>query len=115
MRSLLYALLLSLLMLHTVAADTLPFDPTAPTDPGQYRRHNGYGNRGWILNSTLVGPERRIAIINGNPVREGDRVGEARVVQIRASEVRLQTPGYPITLRLLANSNRTDIKPRVPQ
>jgi MSHA biogenesis protein MshK len=112
-RELLLAVVLILPAAYPVAADTTPFDPTAPTDPGVYRGQDNGWSGGWTLSSTLVGPERRIAIINGDPVREGDRIGGARVLQIRASEVRLQTPGYPLTLRLLANTNRTDIKSRV--
>jgi MSHA biogenesis protein MshK len=80
-------------------------DPTQPTDPalyfgtGQDRKSNG-----WSLQSILTSPDRRIAIINGSRVREGDRIGSARVVRIRDSHVLLNTGGRTVTLRLLPQS-----------
>ncbi len=80
-------------------------DPTQPTDPALYF---GYGHdrksTGWSLQSILLSPERRIAIINGERVREGDHVGSARVVRIRDSHVLLNNGGRTVTLRLLPQS-----------
>lgn len=42
------------------------------------------------LQSVLVSPQRRVAIINGETVTVGDMVGEARVVRILESEVVLR-------------------------
>jgi len=80
-------------------------DPTRPVDPALYfgtgQARNGSG---WSLQSILSSPERRIAIINGSRVREGDRIGSARVVRIRDSHVLLKTGGRTVTLRLLPQS-----------
>lgn len=95
--------LFSLLPLAPTAAE--PADPTAPgwhANPGHARP----GTDGWELHSTLVGPERRSAIINGLPVAEGDRIAGARVARIDAGEVVLDTPERRITLRLLPNPLR---------
>ncbi len=80
-------------------------DPTRPTDPALYfgsGKTPAGGN--WSLQSILSSPERRIAVINGTRVREGDRIGSARVVQIRDSHVLLNTGGSTLTLRLLPDS-----------
>lgn len=72
-------------------------DPTRPSLPvGSKTVH-----RGWELSSTLVADGRRVAVINGLRVQEGDRVGAARVVAIGKSEVRLRHGSRNITLRLV--------------
>jgi MSHA biogenesis protein MshK len=80
-------------------------DPTRPADPGAYFDGAGkHSNGGWSLQSILSSPERRIAIINGTSVREGDRIGNARVVRIQAKKVLLKSGGRTLTLRLLPES-----------
>lgn len=56
---------------------------------------------GWTLESTLVAPDRRVAVINGELVTEGESIGGARVVEIRKLEVLVQTRLGPVILRLL--------------
>jgi len=55
----------------------------------------------WTLQSILSAADRRIAIINGTRVREGDRIGSARVVSIKSSRVILNTGKQTLTLQLL--------------
>ena len=55
---------------------------------------------GWTLNSTLIAPNRRIAVINGVQVSEGESVDGAKVLQIRNSSVLLRTGERDITLDL---------------
>ena len=91
-----------LLISGTVAAMQ---DPTRPTDPASYfgQAKTGKGN-GWSLQSILSSPQRRIAIINGTRVREGERIGSAEVVSIEASYVVLNTGKRNLTLRLRPES-----------
>jgi len=80
-------------------------DPTQPTDPGNY--FGGTESRSgsnWSLQSILSSPQRRIAVINGTRVKEGDRIGAARVVRIRDSHVLLNAGGRTRTLHLLPES-----------
>jgi MSHA biogenesis protein MshK len=76
-------------------------DPTRPTDPALY-----FGSERtpaaapWSLQSILSSSTRRIAVINGTRVKEGDRVGTARVVRIGATRVVLNNGGRTLTLRL---------------
>jgi len=80
-------------------------DPTHPTDPNHYFGTGQAGNgSGWSLQSILSSPERRIAVINGSRVREGDRIGSARVMRIHDSHVLLNTGSRTVTLRLLPQS-----------
>ncbi len=80
-------------------------DPTRPTDPALYFGTGQTRNSSdWSLQSILSSPQRRIAIINGSRVREGDRIGSARVVRIRDSHVLLNTGDRTVTLRLLPQS-----------
>lgn len=53
------------------------------------------------LTSTVVGPERRIAVIDGRRLRVGDRIAGARVTAIDPASVRLVAQGRRFTLRLL--------------
>ena len=78
-------------------------DPTAPTN--LHGAPQGAGQRGWDLSSTLVTNGRRVAVINGIPLREGERVGGARVVRISKSKVVLRTANRDITLYLFDASN----------
>ena len=76
-------------------------DPTRPTDASAYFGENSAQPGGWSLQSILSSPKRRIAIINGTSVREGDRIGAARVIRIRETQVILKTGGRDLTLHLL--------------
>ena len=55
----------------------------------------------WSLQSILLGRDRRVAVINGTRVREGDRIGSAQVVRIDDSRVLIKTGGRTLTLYLL--------------
>ncbi len=77
-------------------------DPTRPTDPAAYfGTAKGTDSGGWNLQSILFASDRRIAVINGTRVKEGDRIGSARVVRIRDSQVLLDNGGRRLTLHLL--------------
>lgn len=53
------------------------------------------------LTAVLVSPERRIATLDGRVVRVGDRVGDARVVAISLTGVRLIGPEGSVDLPLV--------------
>ncbi len=76
-------------------------DPTQPTDPANYFGYpTNPSDSSWSLQSILSAPQRRIAVINGTRVREGDRIGAARVVRIHNSGVVLDSNGRRLTLDL---------------
>jgi hypothetical protein len=50
-----------------------------------------------VVNSILVAPDRRLAVLNGEIVREGDAVGPRVVVRIERGAVVLREPsGYEV-------------------
>ena len=53
-----------------------------------------------VLQSTLVSPRQRSAIINGQRYRLGERIGDARIEAIGPGWVRLATPTGREELRL---------------
>jgi hypothetical protein len=60
-----------------------------------------------VLQSTLVSPSQRSAIINGQRYRLGDAVGDARLEAIGPGWVRLRSPTGSTELRLsFPNSTR---------
>lgn len=84
-----------------VIAEILP-DPTRPSGASM---NDGLGAAGAaasgpVLQSVLVSPNRRVAVINGQSVAVGDRIGEARVAKITETEVTLAQGGQMQVLRL---------------
>ena len=76
-------------------------DPTRPGNAAAMTRTPAHATGSWVLNSTLVGSGRRVAVINGRHVTEGDSIGTARVLRINKLDVLLQTPGGWKRLQLL--------------
>lgn len=52
------------------------------------------------LQSVIVGPNRKIAVINGQTLKIGDKYGDARVVAISEAEVVLKNGDVSRTLKL---------------
>ena len=69
-----------------ISPDAPSAAPSAPREPR--------------LTSIVVAPERRLAVIDGQPVRVGDEIAGARVVTIQPERVRLRRGDETITLRL---------------
>ena len=55
---------------------------------------------GFNVTAILVSQKRRVAIVNGKRVSEGDKVDGATVVKILADRLRLDLHGKEITTRL---------------
>ncbi len=78
------------------AASTVPAqalrDPTRPAAASA--RGSGAANAdrpGWVLQSVLISPERRYAIINGEVVPIGGSIAGAELVAVAAERVTLRT------------------------
>lgn len=59
-----------------------------------------------VLQSILVSPQRRLAVISGRTVSVGDHVGDAVVVEILPYEVVLQRSGQEVRMRLMSRLNK---------
>jgi MSHA biogenesis protein MshK len=81
-----------------------PFaDPTRPPSLDGERAEAPAGPR---LESILIAPDRRIAVVDGQQVSIGSRVGDGEVVGISESEVRLRKPGGEQSLKLFTTQAR---------
>ncbi len=52
----------------------------------------------WNLSGIVYSPDNQIAVINNKTVRVGDRVDQARVIQIKKDQVLIEHHGSPVTL-----------------
>ena len=104
MRTKLLILLGLLVVIPAWAGDLLDglADPTRPSRSGA---GEGVSRGGLVLQSTLVSPRRRVAIISGQRVSVGGKIGGAEVVAIRPYEVILSRSGKESTLRMLPKSD----------
>ena len=114
-------------VLSPLAAEELP-DPTQPP-AGIYALSSGRGaaestiiatpaSNG--LHSIIISPNRRAAIINGEVVELGEKVGSARLVEVSESGVVLQSergrkelalfPGVWLKMKASASSGQTQDK-----
>lgn len=76
-------------------------DPTAPL--GYVGGASATKDNQWILNAVLVSPGRKLAVINGNTLREGQLLpgsNDTKVQRILAQTVVLQQGGQTWVLKL---------------
>jgi MSHA biogenesis protein MshK len=92
-------------------------DPTRPPDVMPTALTGDSGEESlFVLSSILISPNRRVAIVNGTRVSQGDEVAGAEVVEINASGVQLKADGEVFELRMTksvktAVSSRQGVKP----
>lgn len=98
--------------LASAAAHAAPFaDPTRPPNVNTEAASAEQGAlAGPRLESVLIAPDRRIAVISGRAVSLGGKVGEARVVRISESEVVLQNGDQRETLKLFPDVEKKSIR-----
>lgn len=97
------ALAAALLLVATAAAAQQGLgDPTRPTSlvERQAARPAEAGPR-WRLQSTLVADTRRLAVINGKTVAQGERIEGALLREVRQEGVTLEVEGRRVELRVL--------------
>lgn len=85
-------------------------DPMRP--PGFVAPANAAGGEqalggGLVLQSTLLSQGRRIAMIDGKPMRVGDRIGHARIVSIDPGAVTLRESNKTRVLQLYPGTGVT--------
>jgi MSHA biogenesis protein MshK len=96
------SVLLAALTLAPLAAGQGMSDPTRP--PASFRSGHDASfqpaTSGPVLQSVLVAPDRKVAVISGQTVSLGEKFGDARVVKITESEVTLTGSNGMQTLKL---------------
>jgi len=92
------------------AAHAAPFaDPTQP--PAMSDSVAGAASSGTRIESILIAPDRRLAIIDGQQVTVGSRVGSGIVVRITETEVVLRGNEGEQTLKLFPELARESTVP----
>lgn len=87
------------------AAYAAPFaDPTRP--PGALDSERGAPTAGPRLESVLIAPDRRVAVIGGQEVTIGSRFRDGEVTGISESEVRIRRPDGEQSLKLYPGAGR---------
>jgi hypothetical protein len=81
------------------AAESLDNLPD-PTRPGGGAGGGVVATQGFVLQSTTISPRLRQAVINGQRVMVGEKIGGATVADIQSFEVVLKRDGRDIVLRL---------------
>jgi MSHA biogenesis protein MshK len=81
-------------------------DPTRPPAASAKNAAAKAEQSGWILQSVLISPERRYAIINGEVVPVGGSIAGAELVAIAAERVTLRTQEGLRVIHLLPDVTR---------
>lgn len=95
--------LLLLAAASAAPAQTLD-DPTRPDHLEPERQAAAAPASPWALSSIVFSDERKLAVINGQIVKVGDRIAGATVLEILPYAVRLQIGNETRTAQLLAGS-----------
>ncbi len=64
------------------------------------------------LQSVLISPDRRLAVISGETVRQGAMIGDAKVVRIGETEVMLRRGEQTEVLKLTPGADKKFVKAR---
>ena len=96
---------LSLVAVAVAVANAEPLpDPTRPPSailaPTSGTTEAGEPAGGLILQSTLIAPDRRAAVISGRSMTVGDAIGGFRLVRVAPTEVMLEGSEGARTLKL---------------
>lgn len=87
------------------APEAVLVDPTQPAGAGAPRR-------GLVLESTMISPERKLAMINGRVVGVGGRINGAVVTSITPYAVTLRKGKRNINLRLVPKITQPSRTPK---
>ncbi len=102
--------LIFILVEHSALAENLP-DPTRPPSvfevPAAGVAAGAAVRSGPMLQTVLISPRHKVAIINGETVKLGGMYGSARVVKISESGVVLNDGGSFQTLKLFPSVEKT--------
>lgn len=102
------AALICVVTASTAAAQTLR-DPTRPPSVASARGGAGrIEQSAWILQSVLISPERRYAIINGEVVKLGGSIAGAELVAVAEERVTLRTQDGLRIVHLFPDVSRLD-------
>lgn len=90
------------LLAATMAAAQAPSlqDPTRPYRPGPAAAPGPEGPAALELTAVLISASRRVAVVNGELYREGDRINGDVIAGIEPGAIRLKRGGEDVVVRL---------------
>lgn len=88
--------------------DTVLRDPTRPL--GFVANTGAEGDKSWHLNSVLISNSRKVAVINGQSVKERGWINGAQVTQIQSGKVTLLVDGEKRVLTTRTNIRKTKVE-----
>jgi hypothetical protein len=106
MYKLIYAFILMSLLLSSIGYAELK-DPTRPLG---FITSSTAVITTWQLDAIIIADDRKTAIINGQAVSLGEKIGENRLVSIEPNSVQLEGIDGKITLFLLDSSLKMDLQ-----
>jgi MSHA biogenesis protein MshK len=80
---------------------------TDPTRPSSYRSVENKKTQ-FVLESILIGEQRKVAVINGKALLEGEKIAGAKVIKINKENVRIVKNGKMIDLKPRRTSIRRE-------
>jgi MSHA biogenesis protein MshK len=86
-------------------------DPTRPPVLTPGRVTGVQKTMKWKLTSTLIGPQRRVAVINGRAVRMGGTIDGAVLVAVQPGRASLRYEGRMIQVDLMAGTVKRAAEP----
>ncbi|MFO1321237.1 MAG: hypothetical protein U1F52_16620 [Burkholderiales bacterium] len=98
---------------RVLAGEALP-DPTRP--PAAVANHAAGGEKvkapaeALVLQSVLVSPSRKVAIISGTPLMPGGRIHDHTLIDVTPTGVLLDGPEGRIGLKLFGGDDRRAVK-----
>jgi len=108
-RTILFALALGVGTAQALAGEMLP-DPTRPPVEAGVDIP-GVVAVGPVLQSVMIRPGRRTALISGQLLAEGERFGDAKLIKISEGEVILIGPEGRQTLKLFPEVEKKFVRP----
>ena len=102
------ALCLALLATGTALAQAMN-DPTRP--PSEHAGAGDVDTGGPVLQSVMISPTQRSAIISGKVVKVGDQYGDATLIQVAENEVVLKSGDVSQVLRLHPGVEKRETAP----
>jgi hypothetical protein len=80
-----------------------------PTRPADFNTDSAFDSS--PLTAIIIAPDRKIAVVYGKTVKEGDQVGNSKVISIEENKVQLKSPDGIVTLRLVEKQVKKAVDP----
>lgn len=113
-RAVAISVLLAPLFAPAAAVAQIVNDPMRPPTAVYAAPGDKTAAAGPLLQSVMITPSERSAIIGGERVKLGGKYGEARVIKITESEVVLRSAGGIETLKMYPDIEMNPVKPAAP-